>query len=761
MRNKKQRELQERKERVEKEKAEKEKQDEEERIRVEEASKYVKLSVRRFHTLESSSPLVSMYYRSKLIQGIKWVTKADSNTGSWGDYVPTSQFLKAVEEIMKRHANKELMKQNSTNNKSNTSNVVLDENGLKSFLSYNNLGDKADYQADIAVLQKHAGLPTGLDVSFVIQFFGKLIGANETIYEGEQPSTVRSPIWPAHTRGCLDVIDWLLAAGYDHHVYHNTYLDESKAIASQSPAVWSKSSLEPLMAWYHEAADKCGEDSITQMKATQIRLTEADRTRLGLPDLPLPCYRLRLIFLKWFNRLFANLLPLIDLRRTSEFNSIAGLVKACRPAIATAIKNQFFQSILDATAEDSKPPRVEVNRIALAQAKQRGEHTDFTKHSLFGLTFQQLRTIDPFNLRPVRPHGTEPFLAFEAVFRGEHVVGEGGPFREIFSQMGKELAEDSPLFIPCPNKEHKIGENRDKVIIKPSSTSSIHLQLFEHLGLLFGCSLRTGVRFPLPLPAFVWKPLVGDQLTTSDLAAVDFSAVESLKFIESCPIETLDQTLHQNFTTKLSDGTVVELKENGTSIQVNAENRQEYVGLVLAARLTEHTSAIEAIRRGISKIVPIQLLNMLTARDLELLICGNSFIDIDLLRRHTKYSGVSPDAPHIDMFWRVLEDFDQAHRRLFIKFAWAQEALPSDDAEFIRTHTRFLIKASSQSNPDKSLPKSDTCFFNLMLPAYSTEDIMKERLVYAVTSCSSMDADNDVEDIHERRGGRRGFGGEE
>jgi len=280
---------------------------------------------------------------------------------------------------------------------------------------------------------------------------------------------------------------------------------------------------------------------------------------------------------------------------------------------------------------------------------------------------------------------------------------------------------------------------------------------------LFGCSLRTGVRFPIPLPSFVWKPLVGDQLTTSDLAAVDFSAVESLKFIESCPIETLAQTIHQNFTTKLSDGTVVELKENGTNIQVNPENRQEYVGLVLAARLTEHTAAIEAIRRGVSKIVPIQLLNMLTARDLELLICGNSYIDVELLRRHTKYSGVNPDDPHIDIFWEVLESLDQAHRRLFIKFVWAQEALPSDDAEFIRTHTRFLIKASSSAYPDKTLPKSDTCFFNLMLPAYSSKEIMKEKLIYAVTSCSSMDADNDVEDIHERRGGRggRGFGGEE
>ncbi|CAF1398421.1 unnamed protein product, partial [Didymodactylos carnosus] len=36
---------------------------------------------------------------------------------------------------------------------------------------------------------------------------------------------------------------------------------------------------------------------------------------------------------------------------------------------------------------------------------------------------------------------------------------------------------------------------------------------------------------------------------------------------------------------------------------------------------------------------------------------------------------------------------------------------------------------------------SHTCFFALDLPPYSTEEIMYERLNYAITHCSSIDAD--------------------
>ena len=82
-------------------------------------------------------------------------------------------------------------------------------------------------------------------------------------------------------------------------------------------------------------------------------------------------------------------------------------------------------------------------------------------------------------------------LAFEVRFRGEHAVGDGGPYRELFNDIGRELqavntATDIsatisnveglyalPLFIQCPNKQVGFGENRDKVVPRPKSNSSL------------------------------------------------------------------------------------------------------------------------------------------------------------------------------------------------------------------------------------------------------------------------------------------------
>ena len=42
---------------------------------------------------------------------------------------------------------------------------------------------------------------------------------------------------------------------------------------------------------------------------------------------------------------------------------------------------------------------------------------------------------------------------------------------------------------------------------------------------------------------------------------------------------------------------------------------------------------------------------------------------------------------------------------------------------------------------DKYLPIGHTCFFSIDLPNYSTIDILREKLIYALDNCLTIDAD--------------------
>merc|ERR1719319_962053 len=209
-------------------------------------------------------------------------------------------------------------------------------------------------------------------------------------------------------------------------------------------------------------------------------------------------------------------------------------------------------------------------------------------------------------------------------------------------------------------------------------------------------------------------------------------------------------TQREVFVTRLSDGTERELCPGGARRVVTFENRHEFVKLVYEARLNEFSAQVRAIRSGIGEIIPLHLLALIHWKELEILICGKQSISWDLLRRHTKYAEhLNANLPHIKFFWETLEEFTQEERRKFIRFAWAQERLPTNDDEFVRTHTRLMINpAPAGKSQDNMLPKAHTCFFNLELPAYTTKEKLRERLVYAITETVTMNLD-------ERTGRRR------
>jgi hypothetical protein len=410
--------------------------------------------------------------------------------------------------------------------------------------------------------------------------------------------------------------------------------------------------------------------------------------------------------------------------------------------------------------------------------------------------------------------------AFKVTLKGERVEGEVGPYQETMSQLCSELQPDEvadeeamrlasessgsssstsslggstsqsslsssssssssssrgesadgdendeevlPLFIPCPNRQLArqligIGENRDKFIPKPSATSVNELRMFEFVGRLMGIAIRTKSILSLNLPSIFWKPLVGIAPSLADLKAIDFSTVSSLEKILEMDRDVFEASVFETYTTLLSDKTVVELVPGGKEKTVSYDERTQYVALVQQCRLNESASQMKAIQRGIGSIVPLSLLSLFTWQDLEMRVCGRTEINLEVLKRNTRYrGGVSATDNHVRYFWQVLEQFGQRERMLFLRFAWGRQRLPSETE---LKNEPMKIFPYPCDDPDNRLPHAETCFFNLKIPAYTSMTIMKDRLIYAITQTKTIDADlqeegNDI--IRGLRGGRRG-----
>ena len=374
------------------------------------------------------------------------------------------------------------------------------------------------------------------------------------------------------------------------------------------------------------------------------------------------------------------------------------------------VKSKAWRSILHSTAT-GQTVNITINRPRALKARERGNDPDGLK-SNFGQVFQQLQFLRPQTLRCQQ--GARPF---RVKFSGEGGIDAGGLYRDAVSEVCSTLlSRDTPLFIPCPNASG-FGDNSNTWLPNPKCNTTLHLSMYAFVGKFMGMAIRGGAVLNLDLPSVLWKLIVATPITRADIQDINALCFKILEQYADPALteETFAELPPQRFVTLSTDGREVELRENGANELVTLANRAEYVRLEEHYRLHEFDLAVSQIRKGLGTIVPVHLLSLFTASEVETMVCGSREINIDFLKRNTVYSGLRPSDAHVKFFWTVLEEMTQKERQMFIRFVSGQSRLWNDDKDF---QMKFKLQPSAVDN-DSILPVSHTCFFSLELPKVS------------------------------------------
>ncbi len=325
---------------------------------------------------------------------------------------------------------------------------------------------------------------------------------------------------------------------------------------------------------------------------------------------------------------------------------------------------------------------------------------------------------------------------WECKFIQEGLVDLGGGFRDSLVDMAEELCPSGtdspvalPLFIRSPNQsQDSSNAYRDAYIPDPSCTE---FSWYRFVGQLMGAMVRSQESLSLSLPPFLWKELVKEAVTWErDFVSVDSAEVRLIGSIETMTKEKFDSTFAGalTFTAVLSNGDTVPLLADGESL-VTYEDRLKYCRLAKEVRMTEFRAQIGAIRDGLIRVVPDEVLRLLTWQELETKVCGNPEISIEDLKKSTRYNGgLKESSPTVTKMWQALEKFSNDERSRFLRFITGRRRLPC--TIFIDTGTTI-----------SKLPSSATCSNTLYLPEYDSVDEAIDRLKYAAYNCVAIDTD--------------------
>jgi len=502
-------------------------------------------------------------------------------------------------------------------------------------------------------------------------------------------------------------------------------LDMDEQLANLLTAISQKLNSSPLKLTEGQILSKISEPEI--MKSFSILKSVSPEAIL---------YRSHLLW--FFNNELNSMLYWINLANNNREFSVAYKLRALKGLIFLEVKTKFLHSVLDQTAAQGQVlQNLKLNRAKALQQRD-GTATKNDLDTLYGQAFTQLHHLSPSTFRVIEQ-------AWSVTFLGEGSIDAGGPYRDSIQQLCTELqSEYLSLFQKTPNGQHNVGLNREIWIPVPSAKSSTQISMYEFLGKLLGIALRTKFTLNLDFASMLYKPLVGDQVDMADLKAIDSMCVQSLEALKNIDkqgitADTFEDVFLEVFTINGSDGKEVELKPNGKQIPVTFQNRHEWAELVEKKRMTEFKNQVDAIRRGLATIVPLPVLSLFAWSEVKISVEGKPEMDIALLKEHTAYrGGYNEDSKTIETFWKVLESMSPQEHQLFLRFTWGRSRLPLYSDQFTQ---EFKISKMFSEQPDKTLPLSHTCFFELELPEYSTFDIMKEKLLYAVTECEAIDTD--------------------
>jgi len=476
-----------------------------------------------------------------------------------------------------------------------------------------------------------------------------------------------------------------------------------------------------------------------------------------------------------------------------ESSSLGYRIGVLRGLLFTRTKFRFWDELITATTtytelsadEYENPPdipTIKINRIRAGEHRLLGlPPQDRLRRSVFGqLMFDaNMHQWDPVRLRRSYSHIQDAGQkrCFFVKFVSEGVDDHGGPYRAVFQLAAEEEPAGSlHILVPSPNADGAM-QNSDKMMFathdyggdeakmkknvenipddgksasQEQDGASGNLQCANFFGKLVGIATRHEINVALNLPALVWRPLTGlpvgwkelheiDSFTTLSLRQIEILSKEEWESSADVWSEVILSKLPPSKITKLGIVTTSDAAAADESIVIPYELRLQCVEYIVEESLKKGSKYLEEFTKGLADVLPVEAFTIFTPTELETLICGEPEIDVELLKRATVYEDVDENAPHVGYFWEALKEMTQEQLAKFINFVCARSRLPSSVDKFPMNFKIQPATSVKEGDDDTALPKSQTCFFSLALPKYSSKDICLAKILYAADNCNTME----------------------
>ncbi len=160
---------------------------------------------------------------------------------------------------------------------------------------------------------------------------------------------------------------------------------------------------------------------------------------------------------------------------------------------------------------------------------------------------------------------------------------------------------------------------------------------------------------------------------------------------------------------------------------VTNENRNNYVSDYIRW-LTDVSvrPQFEAFKKGFFSCIDRRSITLFDSETLQSVVEGVQEIDISEMRRAARYVGWDASHRSVRDFWSIVKRYSLEQKRKLLEFTTASDRVPVGGMR----NLQFTLQKNGVD--DEHLPSSYTCYGILLLPEYSSKEVLREKLAMAL-----------------------------
>jgi len=330
-------------------------------------------------------------------------------------------------------------------------------------------------------------------------------------------------------------------------------------------------------------------------------------------------------------------------------------------------------------------------------------------------------------------------------FDGENGIDSGGLTKDWYLQLSRALRGDRHFFTSTDREELEVAATDHYTLDDWRQVGRFIAKAVwdqQCLDLPFAPPFYDALRFRPEYDAHTEDGVanVVEERSDADLQRLlvdvdllDAALAKSLRWILNHDVD--NDILGATFSVG-HNGEDLALVDGGADLSVSNANKRDYVYLISRWRVRDRCAMeMDALASGASELgCTPALLKPFDPAELDLLLNGRREIDVDELAAHAEYRGVDFDEKHVVAiwFWQLMHEFGPEDRASVLSFATGSNKVPLDG--FTPPLTITL-----QCDRLDALPTSHTCFNQVVLPTYSSFDLVRKQFKFAIDNSKSFE----------------------